>query len=171
MFSKNPNRGSAVSKAKINISTTLVQPNPQQLYDLLQKANQRIAELEGRLQLIEQCLYVGAGGEVEISSASHVRIIAGGKVEIQADDSVDVNGNQRVKLRDMNGNILQVSSTGITNNASGRFEINSASMETNTGILRVDAGMARFSGVVQCETIIATSVVGSSYTPGAGNLS
>jgi hypothetical protein len=37
-------------------------------------------------------------------------------------------------------------------------------------MMQVDAGMARFSGVVQCDTLIANSVVSSSYTPGAGNL-
>jgi hypothetical protein len=30
--------------------------------------------------------------------------------------------------------------------------------------------MSKFSGVVQCDTLIASSVVGSSYTPGAGNI-
>jgi hypothetical protein len=34
----------------------------------------------------------------------------------------------------------------------------------------VDAAMATFSGVVQCQTLIATTVVGTSYTPGAGNV-
>jgi len=37
-------------------------------------------------------------------------------------------------------------------------------------MLEVDAGMSKFSGVVQCDTLIATSVVASSYTPGAGNV-
>jgi hypothetical protein len=30
--------------------------------------------------------------------------------------------------------------------------------------------MAKFAGVVQCDTLITNSVVASSYTPGAGNL-
>jgi hypothetical protein len=34
----------------------------------------------------------------------------------------------------------------------------------------VDAGMSQFSGVVQCDTLIATSVVAQSYTPGIGNI-
>jgi hypothetical protein len=34
----------------------------------------------------------------------------------------------------------------------------------------VDAGMAKFSGVVECQTLVATSVVAANYTPGAGNV-
>jgi len=34
----------------------------------------------------------------------------------------------------------------------------------------VTAGMSKFSGVVQCDTLIATTVVGTTYTPGAGNI-
>lgn len=37
-------------------------------------------------------------------------------------------------------------------------------------ILTVHVPMARFDAVVQCDSIIANSVVGASYTPGAGNV-
>jgi hypothetical protein len=30
--------------------------------------------------------------------------------------------------------------------------------------------MTRFSGVVQCDTLITNTVIASTYTPGAGNL-
>ena len=30
--------------------------------------------------------------------------------------------------------------------------------------------MARFSGIVQCNTLIANSVIATSYSPGAGNI-
>jgi hypothetical protein len=36
--------------------------------------------------------------------------------------------------------------------------------------MSVNAAMAQFSGVVQCSTLIATTVVGTNYTPGAGNV-
>ena len=38
------------------------------------------------------------------------------------------------------------------------------------GSVKVDAGMSTFSGVVKADTVIANSVVGTSYTPGAGNI-
>jgi hypothetical protein len=34
----------------------------------------------------------------------------------------------------------------------------------------VNAATSTFSGVVQCDTMIASTVVGTSYTPGAGNI-
>ena len=34
----------------------------------------------------------------------------------------------------------------------------------------VNAGMSKFSGVVQADTVISNAVVSSSYTPGAGNI-
>ena len=38
------------------------------------------------------------------------------------------------------------------------------------GMVQVDAGLSKFSGVVQCDTLISNAVVSSSYTPGAGNI-
>jgi hypothetical protein len=37
-------------------------------------------------------------------------------------------------------------------------------------MVKVDAAMSKFSGVVKCDTLISNAVVSSSYTPGAGNI-
>ena len=37
-------------------------------------------------------------------------------------------------------------------------------------MVRVEAGSAEVSGVLKCDTLIANSVVASSYTPGSGNI-
>jgi len=37
-------------------------------------------------------------------------------------------------------------------------------------MVRVEAASAEVSGVLKCDTLIATSVVASSYTPGPGNI-
>jgi hypothetical protein len=37
-------------------------------------------------------------------------------------------------------------------------------------MVEVDGAMAKFNGVVECDTLIANSVVAASYTPGAGNV-
>ena len=34
----------------------------------------------------------------------------------------------------------------------------------------MNAGLARFSGVLQCDTLVANSVIATSYSPGAGNI-
>jgi phage baseplate assembly protein V len=53
---------------------------------------------------------------------------------------------------------------------SGRLEAVSSETQVDTGLFRVNAATAYFGGVVRCDTLIANSVVASSYTPGAGNV-
>jgi hypothetical protein len=48
--------------------------------------------------------------------------------------------------------------------------VNASQVNVSAGMVQVDAGMSRFSGVVQCETLITQSVVSAAYTPGAGNI-
>lgn len=50
------------------------------------------------------------------------------------------------------------------------ISVSAAQCKVTAAMVAVDAGMARFSGVVQCDTLIATSVIATSYTPGAGNI-
>jgi hypothetical protein len=75
-----------------------------------------------------------------------------------------------VRIEDGNGNSVTLATSGITINASAKVTLNASTVEVSAGMITVDAGMSKFSGVVQCDTIIANSVVGSSYTPGAGNI-
>ena len=50
-----------------------------------------------------------------------------------------------------------------------RVRLHSA-VAVSAGMVTVDAGMSKFSGVVQADTVIANNVIGASYTPGAGNI-
>jgi phage baseplate assembly protein V len=59
---------------------------------------------------------------------------------------------------------------GIRLETSSRLEAASSQTELDTGVLRVNAPSADFSGIVRCDTLIANSVVASSYTPGQGNV-
>ncbi len=77
----------------------------------------------------------------------------------------------RVALRDTNGNAITLESAGVTIIASGKVSFVGVSTEISVGVLTVSAGMSRFSGVVQADTVVTNSVVASSYTPGAGNIS
>ena len=58
----------------------------------------------------------------------------------------------------------------ISINSSAKVEVSAAQVNVSAGMVQVDAGMSQFSGVVKCDTLIATSVVSTSYTPGAGNV-
>jgi phage baseplate assembly protein V len=61
-------------------------------------------------------------------------------------------------------------SGGVRLVTSSRLEAASSQTQVDTGLLRVNAPTADFSGIVRCDTLIANSVVASSYTPGAGNV-
>jgi hypothetical protein len=52
---------------------------------------------------------------------------------------------------------------------SGGTEINDTAVRVNAGTIDLNAPIVRVAGIVQADTIIADSVVASSYTPGAGN--
>ena len=80
-------------------------------------------------------------------------------------------GPGSIELSDANGNTITMDSSGITITAAAQVKISAgATVQVDAAQMTVNAGMAQFSGVVQCQTLIATSVVGTSYTPGAGNI-
>jgi uncharacterized protein involved in type VI secretion and phage assembly len=80
-------------------------------------------------------------------------------------------GPGAVEIQDANGNSIKLESAGITIQASAKVSITAgAPVEVSASMLTVNAGMSKFSGVVQADTVITNSVVSSSYTPGAGNV-
>jgi uncharacterized protein (DUF2345 family) len=92
---------------------------------------------------------------------------------------VETAGGQRITLQDAPPSILLEDSSGnsirlqngqVSITTPGRLVIQAAIVEINGGELLVNAGMAKFSGTLQSDTVITNSVVASSYTPGAGNI-
>jgi uncharacterized protein involved in type VI secretion and phage assembly len=79
-------------------------------------------------------------------------------------------GPSTITVEDASGNSVKLESSGITVTASANVTIQAAKAAVSASMVTVDAGMSKFSGVVQCDTLIANSVVGTSYTPGAGNI-
>lgn len=75
-----------------------------------------------------------------------------------------------VEIVDSNGNFVKLETSGITVNASAKVTINATQVEVSAGMVTVNAGLSKFSGVVQADTVISNSVVSASYTPGAGNI-
>ena len=93
--------------------------------------------------------------ELRTRSGYHITITEGGGGEVKIE-----RGSQSVTM----------TASDITVDSAGPVNINAATVNVSASMVQVDAGMSRFSGVVQCDTIIATSVVGTTYTPGAGNI-
>lgn len=79
-------------------------------------------------------------------------------------------GPGTVKISDSNGNSLTMESAGITLSTAGKLTIEASTINVTSGMVSVDAGMSKFSGVVKSDTVITNAVVSSSYTPGAGNI-
>lgn len=79
-------------------------------------------------------------------------------------------GPGAVEILDSNGNTVKLETSGITVNAAAKVTINASQVEIAAGMVTVNAGMSKFSGVVQADTVISNSVVSASYTPGAGNI-
>lgn len=79
-------------------------------------------------------------------------------------------GGTSVEIVDNNSNNIKLDPAGITINASSQVKVTGSIVDITAGSVTVNAGLSRFNGVVQADTVIATSVVGASYTPGAGNI-
>jgi len=97
------------------------------------------------------------------ASSLAIETAAGQRITLQ-------DGPGSVRIEDQNGNSVTLASAGITVTASAKVTVNASAVDVSAGMVTVNAGMSKFSGVVQCDTIIANSVVGGSYTPGAGNI-
>jgi uncharacterized protein involved in type VI secretion and phage assembly len=103
---------------------------------------------------------------VEEQGSERIQLTTPGGVSGELTDA----GGGKVEFKDTAGNTLTIDSQGITLQASSKVKVTASQVDVQAGMVKVDAGMSKFSGVVQCDTLIATSVVGTTYTPGAGNI-
>ena len=93
------------------------------------------------------------------------------KLETPGGQSITLkDGPGSIEISDSNGNMMKFAAAGITITAAAKVTINAPQTSVSAGILKVDAGMSSFSGVVQSDTVITNSVISASYTPGAGNI-
>lgn len=75
-----------------------------------------------------------------------------------------------IEIADRSGNVVKLDPSGISISAVSKVKVEASTVEVSAGMVTVDAGISKFSGVVQADTVITNSVVSSSYTPGAGNI-
>lgn len=75
-----------------------------------------------------------------------------------------------VTAKDSNGNIIKMEASGISISTAAKVKIDASLIQASAGMVTVDAALSKFSGVVQCDTLISNSVISVSYTPGIGNL-
>jgi uncharacterized protein involved in type VI secretion and phage assembly len=80
-------------------------------------------------------------------------------------------GPGQVEIDDSNGNSIKLEASGITVTASAKVTVNAgATVDVSASMVNVTAGISKFSGVVQCDTLISNTVISATYTPGAGNI-
>ena len=107
-----------------------------------------------RIAIVE----AGSGQEkVEIETPAGVKATltdeSGGKITLEAA-----------------GNTITMDTQGVSVQAGAKVKVSAGQVEVSAGQVTVNAGISRFSGVVTCDTLVATTVVGTTYTPGAGNV-
>jgi len=79
-------------------------------------------------------------------------------------------GPGSVEIVDSNGNSIKMEASGITLTTSAVVTINASTLNVSASAVSVNAGSSTFSGTVMAQTVITPSVVGATYTPGAGNI-
>jgi phage baseplate assembly protein V len=79
-------------------------------------------------------------------------------------------GGGKIEITDASGNSIVLDTAGISITAAAKLKIAASTIEIDAGMLTVNAGMSKFSGIVQSDTLITNSVIAASYTPGAGNI-
>lgn len=78
-------------------------------------------------------------------------------------------GSGKIELSAL-GSTITLEPSGIKLQTSGSVEVSASRMTVSAAQVSVDAAVASFSGVVRCTTLQATTVIGTTYTPGAGNV-
>ncbi len=81
-------------------------------------------------------------------------------------------GGGSIEFSDSSQTSVKIDTTGVTINApTGKVQITAASeVDVTAPSVSVSAAMSTFSGIVQCQVMQATTVIATTYTPGAGNV-
>lgn len=77
-----------------------------------------------------------------------------------------------IEFKDSMGTSVKIDSSGVTINApTAQVQVTAASgVNVTAPQVSVSAAKATFSGIVECQVLQATTVVATTYTPGAGNV-
>ena len=163
MLIHNPARFAAKLAASSPLSTIGGVPlSQQQLQTMLQDALQRIQTLEMQLATLLQSIHVDSNGNVEISTAGKLSLVSGTDLVLQAD--------MTVKAQSVGGASMELNNSSVSLIAPSKVRCDASVVESSASLVNINSSMVKCSGTLQCDTMIANSVVGASYTPGAGNV-
>ncbi len=133
-------------------------------------ADQAPETLGGSGQQVDRWTITGTNGTriaivEEQSGQEQIELTTPGGVSALLTDE----GGGKIELKAA-GTTVTIDSSGVSVQCPSQVKVSASTLQVDAGQVTVNAGMSRFSGVVQCDTLIATTVVGSTYTPGAGNV-
>ena len=124
----------------------------------------------------------GSGEEVDrwtIVGKAGTRIAIVEETEGQALISFETPNGVTGKLTDEGGGKIEFQAGGVTVTfdtqgvsvqTGAKVNVQASQVQISAGQVKVDAGISEFSGVVKCDVLQATTVIGTTYTPGAGNV-
>lgn len=111
------------------------------------KAGTRIAIMEDQAGQENVVIETPGGSKLTVTDAG------GGKITMRA-----------------GGATVQMSPSGVTVRTGSNVTIEGSMVSISASYANVDCPFVNFSGIVNCQTLMTTSVISSSYTPGAGNI-
>jgi len=65
---------------------------------------------------------------------------------------------------------ITLDTSGVSIQTGAKVQVQASQIEATAGQVSVNAAVSRFSGMVQCDVLQATTVIAATYTPGAGNV-
>lgn len=101
----------------------------------------------------------------EQSSDATISFTTPGGVSGELTDS----GGGKIEFR-IGGTTVTYDNQGVTVDTGMKVTVQATQVEINAPMVTVNAGISRFNGVVQADTVICNSIISASYTPGAGNI-
>ncbi|WP_299436187.1 hypothetical protein [uncultured Rhodospira sp.] len=93
-----------------------------------------------------------------------------------ANNQAEVMAAMSARIAELEGRLsvlesrLMIGPSGITLNCAGSLSINAAMTSINASSIQLNAAVTMSTGIMQCDTLVATHVAGGSYTPGPGNV-
>jgi uncharacterized protein involved in type VI secretion and phage assembly len=68
------------------------------------------------------------------------------------------------------GSTVTIDSNGVSVQTPANVSVDATQVDVSAGTVNVTAAVSKFSGLVSCETLQASTVVGGTYTTGVGNI-
>ena len=119
---------------------------------------------------VDKWVMVGKGGTeiaIDESTSDGPRIV----LKTPAGTTVELTDNSGGSLTcTFQQSSVTLDSTGISLRSSGAVNIDGSTITLTAGSVTIQSGMTISTGVVQCNSLLSTTVVSSVYTPGAGNV-